>query len=93
MNNKAKGTRNEHRSMAVFEAAGYQTMRSAASLSPWDFIAYNATSCVFVQVKTRDWPGNFETEILKQAVVPANAIKVIHRWRDRTSQPDVKVLT
>ena len=33
MNAKAKGTRNEHRSMAVLEAAGYRCTRSAASLA------------------------------------------------------------
>ena len=31
MNAKRKGTRNEHRSKAIFEAAGYNVCRAAAS--------------------------------------------------------------
>ena len=38
MNAKAKGTRNEHRSMRLLEAAGYRCTRSAASLGEWDII-------------------------------------------------------
>ena len=33
MNAKAKGTRNEHRSMRLLEAAGYAVTRAAASLA------------------------------------------------------------
>ena len=36
MNSKAKGSRNEHRSMALLEAAGYRCTRAAASLGAWD---------------------------------------------------------
>ena len=92
MNAKAKGTRNEHRSMAIFFAAGFEVMRSAASLSDWDFIAWNATSCVFVQVSTRDWKSKEVIEALQLAMVPPNATKVLHRWRDGCSVPDVRVL-
>lgn len=35
---KAKGTRNEHRSMCLLEAAGYSGTRAAASLGAWDII-------------------------------------------------------
>jgi Holliday junction resolvase len=38
MNAKAKGTRNEHRSMRLLEAAGYRCTRSAASLGEWDIV-------------------------------------------------------
>jgi len=37
MNGKRKGTRNEHRSMALLERAGYRCTRSAASLGEWDY--------------------------------------------------------
>ena len=36
MNAKAKGTRNEHRSMHLLEAAGYVVTRAAASLGAWE---------------------------------------------------------
>jgi hypothetical protein len=89
-NTKAKGTHNEHRSMAIFEAAGYETMRSAASLSTWDFLAWDSHEIVYCQVKTRDWPGSVEMEQIQLAVIPPNGRKVLHRWRDGQRMPDVK---
>jgi Holliday junction resolvase len=38
MNSKRKGTRNEHRSIRLLEAAGYRLYRSAASLGEWDIV-------------------------------------------------------
>ena len=90
MNAKAKGTRNEHRSMALFEALGYQTMRSAASLSTWDFHAWCGTEGVYVQVKTGRWPGSAEMEVIKEAVVPPGSRRLVHRWMPRKRLPDVK---
>jgi len=54
MNAKAKGRRNEHRSMALLEAAGYRCTRSASSLGEWDIIGIGRADVVLVQVKTRD---------------------------------------
>ena len=91
-NPKAKGTRNEHRSIAILEAAGYKCCRSAASLGDWDVIGIGATDFVLVQCKTRDWPGSAEMETLKMFQVPSNCKKLIHRWRHRQKLPDVKEL-
>ena len=60
VNAKAKGTRNEHRSMRLLEAAGYSVTRAAASLGAWDLVAISAKDVALVQVKTRDWPGLVE---------------------------------
>ena len=92
MSAKAKGTRNEHRSMAVLEAAGYRCTRSAASLGEWDIVGVGSTDVVLVQCKTRDWPGVVETETLRLFTVPPNTRKLIHRWRDRQRLPDTKEL-
>lgn len=92
MNTKQKGTRNEHRSMAILEAAGYACSRSAASLGAFDIIGIGSTDIVLVQVKTRDWPGAAEMETIKAFAAPANARKLVHRWRDRQRIPDVKEL-
>lgn len=89
MNAKRKGSRNEHRSIRLLESAGYACTRAAASLGAWDVIGIGATDVVLVQVKTRDWPGAEEIARLKRFAAPANARKVIHRWRDRREQPDV----
>jgi Holliday junction resolvase len=90
MNAKAKGTRNEHRSMDVLEAAGYACTRAAASLGAWDIIGIGSADVVLVQVKTRDWPGSAEMETLKRFSAPANARKLVHRWRHRQRLPDVR---
>lgn len=91
-NAKAKGTRNEHRSMRLLELAGYRCCRSAASLGCWDVIGIGPTDTVLLQVKTRDWPGEVEMEDLRAFPCPGNCRKLIHRWRDRHRQPDVRTL-
>ena len=93
MNRKAKGTRNEHRSMAVLEAAGYSCTRSAASFGAWDIIGIGSQDVVLVQVKSRDWPGTVEMETLREFTVPPGCRKLVHRWRHRQRLPDVKELT
>lgn len=90
MNAKAKGSRNEHRSIALLEAAGYRCTRSAGSLGEWDIIGVGSTDVVLCQVKTRDWPGAAEMETLKLFPAPANCRKLVHRWRDRQRLPDVR---
>ncbi len=90
MNRKAKGTRNEHRSMQILEAAGYTVTRAAASLGAWDVIGIGPTDVVLVQVKTNDWPGSVEMKTLRGFRVPTNCKKLVHRWRDRQRAPDVR---
>jgi Holliday junction resolvase len=92
MNAKRKGTRNEHRSMALLEAAGYRCTRAAASLGAWDLIGIGSRDMVLVQVKTRDFPGAVETEALRLFAAPPNCRKLIHRWRDRQRLPDLREL-
>jgi Holliday junction resolvase len=92
MNAKRKGSRNEHRSIQLLEAAGYACTRAAASLGIFDVIGIGSADVVLVQVKTRDWPGAAEMEQLKLFRAPTNARKLIHRWRDRVRLPDVREL-
>jgi hypothetical protein len=90
MNTKRKGTRNEHRSMALLESLGYRVTRSGASLGVFDVIGISGSDMVLVQVKTRDWPGVLELEAMREFPCPPNCRKLIHRWRDRQRMPDVK---
>jgi hypothetical protein len=90
MNAKRKGTRNEHRSIRLLEAAGYACTRAAASLGTSDIVGIGSADIVLCQVKTRDWPGAVEMEALKTFPAPANCRKLLHRWRDRQSTPDVR---
>jgi hypothetical protein len=93
VNTKKKGNRNEHRSMALLEAAGYLCTRAAASLGAWDIIGIGPTDIVLCQVKTRDFPGTAEMETLTTFRCPPTCRKLVHRWRDRVSTPDVKEIT
>ena len=92
MNAKRKGTAREHRSIALLEASGYRCTRAAASLGAWDIIGIGSTDVVLVQVKSRDWPGSAEMEVLKDSSCPLHCSKLIHRWRDRQQMPDAKEL-
>lgn len=56
----------------------------------FDIIGVGSTDVVLVQVKTRDWPGAAEAEAIRLFPAPPNARKLIHRWKDRRSTPDVR---
>ena len=90
MNAKAKGTKNEHRSIRLLEALGYRCTRAAASLGEFDIIAIGSTDVILLQVKTRDWPGTAEMEGIGLFPCPPNCRKVVHRWRHRARLPDVR---
>lgn len=90
INAKRKGTRNEHRSIKLLEAVGYQCSRAAGSLGVWDIIGIGSVDVVLVQVKTRDWPGAVEMENIESFIAPPNARKLVHRWRDGQRAPDVR---
>ena len=92
MNAKRKGSRNEHRTMQLLEAAGYCCTRAAASLGIFDVIGVGSVDVVLVQVKSNEWPRAEEMEQLRGFRCPANAKKLVHRWRDRARLPDVKEL-
>jgi Holliday junction resolvase len=92
MNTKRKGTRNEPRSMARLEAAGYRCTRSAASLGEWDIVGIGTTDIVLVQVRTRDWPSLLERAALTEFPAPPNARKLLHRWKPRVRWPDQQEL-
>ena len=90
MNAKRKGSRNEHRTMDLLEAAGYACTRAAASLGIFDVIGVGSADVVLVQVKSNEWPRADEMEQLRGFRCPPNAKKLVHRWRDRMQLPDVK---
>ena len=90
MNAKAKGSRNEHPSMAILEASGYGSTRSAASLGEWDIVGVSAGGFILCQFKMRDWPSVEDMEALRGFPCPPNCRRLIHRWRDRVRLPDVR---
>lgn len=92
MNTKAKGSRNERRSMRFLEAMGYTCTKSGASLGMWDIIGISKHTFAVVQVKSNEWPSSVEMEALTSFEAPLNCLKLVHRWRDRQRVPDVREL-
>lgn len=90
MNTAVKGRRQEHRSRAVLEAAGYTVIRAAASKGDgWDLVGWSAGGWVLCSVKSGEWPAPLERRILAEQIVPAGTRKLLHRWRARATLPDV----
>jgi Holliday junction resolvase len=90
MNAKAKGTRAEHKSIKLLEGQGYKCTRAAASLGTFDLVAIGADDVLLVQCKSNRWPGASEMEAIRTFRAPALARKLIHRWRDRQPEPDIR---
>ena len=89
---KAKGAKNERRSIALLEGAGYRCTRSGGSLGVWDVIGIGHLGIVLCQVKTRDWPGTEEMVALRAFPCPSNCTKLLHRWRDGQPVPDIRTI-
>jgi len=92
MNAKAKGTRNEHKSMALLEREGYRCTRSGASLGAWDIIGVSKVGFVLVQVKSNRAPGSVEMKRMQEFEAPCNAVKVLHIWKDGVNEPVIRII-
>lgn len=90
MNTSRKGTRQERKSMAWYEAQGFECTRASASKGPWDFIAMSDHNVVIVQVKATRWPASAEKLAMATCKAPRAVIRELHRWRPRARKPDVK---
>ena len=86
MNTKAKGSRNEHRSMQLLESSGYACTRAAASLGVFDIVGVSATDVVLVQSKTRNFPGSVEMGAIRNFQWPA-AVQETHSSLARPGTP------
>ena len=92
MNTKAKGTRNEHKTMKYLERHHYACTRSAASLGLWDVIAIRADNVMVIQVKSNCWPGSEEMEALELFECPKCVSREVWRWDDYARHPKVRRL-
>ena len=93
MNTKAKGSRNERRSRDWYKSHGYSVIKSGASLGEFDLVAINIMNFVLIQVKTNGWPGTKEMERIKNFKCPVNCQKIIHRWDDGYTIPQIREVT
>jgi hypothetical protein len=89
LNCKAKGSRNERRTMRLLQAAGYRCTRSGASLGVFDVIAIGPDAVQLIQVKTGKWPSRNEMKAIQSLPAPPNCRRIVHRWMRGATQPDV----
>jgi Holliday junction resolvase len=87
VNAKAKGTRNEYKTIRLLEADGYRCTRAAASLGLWDIIGIRENDIVLCQVKSNRNPGAKEMEAIRLFKAPANCRKLVMVWKDRQREP------
>lgn len=90
MNRKAKGNRNEYKTMRLLESLGYECFRMAGSLGAFDVIGISASDVLLVQVKSNRLPCSVEIEAIKLFKTPDNCRKIVHVWKDRQRLPLVK---
>ena len=90
MNCKAKGSRNERKTIRMLETLGYRCIKAAASLGVFDIIGIGQNDVICVQVKSNDWPRSTEMATLAAFPCPPNVRKIVHRWKDRATQPDIR---
>lgn len=87
-NPKAKGSRNERRTIEFLSSQGYRCCKSGGSLGVWDVIGVSHFDVVLVQVKTGRWPGTREMEAIRDFPIPDGVRKLLHRWMPRKKDPE-----
>jgi Holliday junction resolvase-like predicted endonuclease len=94
MNSKAKGSRLEHKTIHLLESVGYQCIRSAGSLGPFDIVATHKLGVRFIQVKANGWPRPEEREELAAAAqrLPLHSCLECWRWDDNARQPMIRYI-
>ena len=92
INTKAKGNRNERRSMDFYEKQGYYCTKSSASLGLWDVIAYSKSDWLVIQIKTNRRPSSLEIAAMREEMVPPGTKKIIHVWKDYQRAPEIEEL-
>ena len=90
MNRKAKGNRNEYKTIRLLESLGYSCFRMAGSLGLFDVIGISAIDVLLVQVKSNRLPCTTEMDAIGKLDTPLNCRKMVHVWKDRQSVPIVK---
>ena len=89
---KAKGSRNERKSIAYLEAKGYQCTKSGGSLGAWDIIGLGREDVILCQVKSNSLPRKREMETLRNFICSPYCKKVVHVWKDGISTPFIRII-
>lgn len=92
MSNARRGAEAERRARRLLEACGFTCVRSAASKSPIDLVAFNGQALRLVQVKYRCYVSSIEREALQLLPRPPGATVEIWRFIPRRREPLIEVL-
>lgn len=84
-----KGRRLEIRAKHLLEKGGYTVIRSAASKSSIDLIAFNTESLRLIQVKANKPPSWKERESFYKIPSPSCSVKEIWVYKDKIKVPDI----
>lgn len=87
---KAKGSRQERRTIVALEAAGYHCTKAGGSLGVWDVIAIGPNDIRLVQVKSNRPPGKAEMERMRAFQSPrCCCTKELWIWIDHQRLPKI----
>ena len=89
---KAKGSRNERKSIDYYEAKGYRCTKSGGSLGTWDVIAIGLEDILLIQSKSNRPPKKREMEIMRNFPCHPICKKVVNIWLDRISTPLIRII-
>ena len=93
MNRKAKGSRNELKTVRALEGLGYKCTKAGGSLGVWDIIAINPLQVRLIQVKSNRKPGKDEMSKMKAFICPPRCCtKELWVWTDRVKEPEITCL-
>lgn len=89
-NAKAKGSRNERRTIKLLESQGYYCTKSGGSLGMWDIIAFNRNHIRLIQSKTNRPPPKCEMDTMSSfSIYPPGTTKELWIWKDHQRSPEV----
>jgi hypothetical protein len=90
---KRKGSRAEHKAIALLEATGYRCTKAGGSLGLFDVIAIGPHDVRCVQVKAgTKYLSGIEREQLQLLTVPANVTREVWRFPDRCREPLIETI-
>jgi hypothetical protein len=93
MNTKAKGRRNDQRTIRYLAQFGFlRLMVSAASKGEFDTMSYNANAVIFVQNKTNKLPDREELIQLMNTKTPNCSLRFLFVWHDHARHPEAYLL-
>ena len=88
-----KGRRLEHALRDILTQCGFSVIRSAASKTPFDLVAFSPRVVWLCQVKSNRWPSPAEREEMRRFPAPPGVRKWEFRFDDGNTFPEKREVT